>query len=209
MSDLWADLELSSATVHEASGRRGALPSTIRPIAQGIRVSGAAFTVQCAERDNLPLHFALEEAPAGSVLVCHVSGEPSAGYFGDVMTHAAVERGLAGLVIAGCVRDAGILRSGPFPIFSTGFCIQGTTKDPMLPGAIGCRLRFGDVDVTPGDLVIGDDDGVVVVAADDVDDVIARSRARDRDEVEIRDRLSQGETTVEVYSLPSRGQAER
>lgn len=205
MSDSWADLELASATVHEASGRRGALPSTIRPVAHSIRVSGPAFTVQCPERDNLPLHFALEEAPAGSVLVCHVSGEPLAGYFGDVMMHAAVERGLAGLVIAGCVRDADILRSGRFPIFSTGFCIRGTTKDPMLPGTIGCRLRFGDVDVTPGDLVIGDDDGVVVVAADDVNDVIARSRARDREEIEIRERLSRGETTLAIYSLPARG----
>ncbi len=205
MSHEWANLGLSSATVHEAAGRRGALPSTIGPIAPGIRVSGPAFTVQCPERDNLHLHYALAEAPAGSVVVCHVSGNTEAGYFGDVMTYAAVERGLAGLVIAGCVRDVEALRASPFAVFATGLCIRGTTKDPLLPGAVGCRLRFGDVDVNPGDLVIGDDDGVVVIPTGDVDEVVERSRARDADEADIRDRLSRGDTTLEIYTLPSKG----
>jgi 4-hydroxy-4-methyl-2-oxoglutarate aldolase len=190
---------LTAATVHEACGQQGMLPSAIRPIKPGLTVSGPAYTVACAPRDNLALHRALATAPAGSVLVCHTAGWPDAGYFGDVMTTAAMARGLTGLVIDGCVRDWAEI---DFPVFSRGLCVGGTTKDPLLPSAVGCRLRIGTVDIDPGDLVIGDDDGVVIVPAVRVDEVTAAAHAREAKEEDLRRRLRAGATTMELFGFP-------
>ena len=200
-------VRLATATVHEASGKRGALPATIRPIGEGLHVQGPAFTVLCGPRDNLALHYAIIQAPSGSVLVCHTAGYHDAGYLGDIMISAAAERGIAGIVIDACVRDYADLRHGPVPVFSRGLSIKGTTKDPLLPMAIGCRLRIGDVDVDPGDLVVGDDDGVVVVARDRIAADVAASQGREDDEASIRARLRKGELTTDIYGLAEMRQA--
>lgn len=193
---------LTSATVHEALGQLGALPSTIRPVQRGSHLVGPAFTVQCAPRDNLRLHHALEAAPAGSILVCHVGGFAEAGYFGDVMAAAARARNLRGLVIAGCIRDAATLVDDDFAVFAQGSCVRGTTKDPLLPGSIGQRLRFDETDVDPGDLIVADDDGVVAVPQAAVDELVERAAAREAAEERIRGRLAAGETTMTIYGLP-------
>jgi 4-hydroxy-4-methyl-2-oxoglutarate aldolase len=193
---------LASATVHEAAGRIGALPHVIKPVRPGLRIDGPAYTVLCGPGDNLALHHAIAEAPLGSVLVCQTGGWFDAGYIGDIMARAAAARGLAGLVIDACVRDLPDLAAGSFPVFARGLSIRGTTKDPLLAAALGVRLRFPDVDVDPGDLVIGDDDGVVVIAQDLVEEVLDRSVRREEAETEVRRRLDQGATTLEIYQLP-------
>jgi 4-hydroxy-4-methyl-2-oxoglutarate aldolase len=192
---------VATATAHEAGGKIGALPATLRPVGSA-KLCGPAFTVLCGARDNLALHHAIAKAPAGSVLVCQTGGEPEAGYVGEVMVRAAIARGLAGLVIDGCVRDAGAIRALGWPVFARGLNIRGTTKDPLLPQALGCRLRFGDVDVDPGDLVLGDADGVVVLPGDRIAEVLTAAEARDAAEQEIFTRIAAGETTVEIYGLP-------
>jgi 4-hydroxy-4-methyl-2-oxoglutarate aldolase len=193
---------LTSATVHEASGQCGALPADIKPVAAGMSLEGPAYTVLCGPRDNLALHHAIAAAPAGSVLVCSTGGWYDAGYLGDVMAKAATVRGLAGLVIDGCVRDLADLTTGTFPVFARGLSIRGTTKDPLLPAGLGVRLRFPGVDVDPGDLVVGDGDGVVVVSADGAEEVRGLAAERERKEALIRGRLGDGESTLGIYGLP-------
>ena len=198
--------DLSSATVFEAYGQRGALPSEIKPVGRDVHVAGPAYPVQCAPADNLSIHLALTEAPAGSVLVCHTGGWHDAGYVGDVILQGAVARGIAGIVVDGCVRDSAALSRSGCAVFSRGLSIRGTTKDPKLPGAVNARIRVGLVDVDPGDLVIGDDDGVVVVKAADVDQALGRGAAREAKEEDFRARLAGGETTMALYGFPWREQ---
>jgi 4-hydroxy-4-methyl-2-oxoglutarate aldolase len=205
MSEAWSFA--ATATAHEAGGRIGALPPAIRPVgAPGATLHGPAFTVTCGQRDNLALHHAIASAPAGSVLVCQTGGHHDAGYVGEIMVRAALARGLAGLVIDGCVRDGAAIVASGWPVFARGLSVQGTTKDPRLVQACGGRLRFatgaGGVDVDPGDLVLGDADGVVVVPAARAAEVLAASAEREAAEQAIMARLAAGETTLEIYGLP-------
>jgi 4-hydroxy-4-methyl-2-oxoglutarate aldolase len=194
---------LSAATVHEASGQRGALPREIRPLSPGTRVQGPAFTVLCGPRDNLALHHAIAAAPAGSVIVCHTGGYHDAGYFGDIMARAAAARNIAGLVIDGCVRDYADIGRGPVAVFARGLSVRGTTKDALLPMMLGPRLRIGDVDVDPGDTVVGDDDGVVIISASRLERDVRASGDRETKEAAIRTRIDRGELTTDIYGLPS------
>jgi 4-hydroxy-4-methyl-2-oxoglutarate aldolase len=129
------------------------------------------------------------------------------GYWGEIMATAAQERGIAGLVISGCVRDAVQIQRLGFPVFSTGTCIRGTVKDPERPGALGGRLRLGDVLVSPGDLVVGDADGVVVVPRDAAEQAVADGEARERKEAGVMDQLRAGGSTLEIFGLPAGGGA--
>ena len=120
---------LPTATLHEAGGRIGVMPSAIKPVSPTFRVCGPAVTVHSPGGDNLWLHRAIYVAQPGDVLVVHVSGEYDFGYWGEIMSCAAKARGLAGLVIDGCVRDGGILADFGLPVFARGLCIRGTGKD--------------------------------------------------------------------------------
>lgn len=190
---------LGAATLHEASGQRGALPSAIRPIASTMRVAGPAFTVATAPGNNLWIHRALPAAAPGDVLVVVTAGHYESGYWGDIMTVAALERGIAGLVIDGCVRDSEALARLQFPVFARGLSIRGTGKDPAAPGSLQQPLAVGDVTVHPGDLVVGDADGVVVISRGTALDVVAKAKERVRREAEIIERLRKGETTLAIY----------
>ncbi|MEU3618015.1 4-carboxy-4-hydroxy-2-oxoadipate aldolase/oxaloacetate decarboxylase [Streptomyces sp. NPDC006872] len=191
-----------SASVHEASGRRGALPSRIKPVAPGMRLHGPAYPLRCPAGDNLWLHRAVAEAPEGAVLVAAVVGDGEYGYWGEVLSHAASARGLAGLVIDGGVRDVEALAAVGFPVFSRGICIQGTRKEPSGDGALAAPVWIGRTVVSVGDLVIGDADGVVVVSAATASDVLAEARLREKEEATIIARLAAGETTLDIYGLP-------
>lgn len=192
---------LSSATVHEVSGQIGALPSAIKPLSSGQRVEGPAFTVRSAPGDNLWFHRALARVGRGDVLVVSVGDHYESGYWGDIMTVAAMARGVAGLVIDGCVRDGvDIVRAG-FPVFARGLCIRGTTKIPDAPGGLQATITIGDVTIRPDDLVIGDGDGVVVVPSEHVSALRAKAAEREAKEVRIRDELRAGKTTLDVYGL--------
>lgn len=192
---------LSSATLHEAGSKVGALPSAIKPVDPEMRVCGPAFTVHSPPGDNLWLHRALELAKPGDVLVVHVSGAREHGYWGEIMATAARVRGLAGLVIDGGVRDARLLAKMGFPVFSDGVCIRGTGKDLGAPGWLGHAVQIGDVAVQPGDLVFGDADGVVVLPRERAAAIVERGIAREAEEARILERLEAGETTMQVYGF--------
>lgn len=193
----------ATATLHEAAGRRGALPAAIKPVDPVFRVCGPAFTVACPPGDNLWIHRALPVAPSGAVLVIEVGGPVGVeyGYWGEILSHAALARGIGGVVLDGCVRDGERLAALRFPVFARGLSIRGTVKDHAGDGALGSILRFADVEIRPGDLVVGDSDGVVVLPRAEVDEILTRADERERKEMAVIERLRKGETTLEIFDL--------
>ena len=192
---------LGAATLHEAAGRTGALPASIKPVDPRMRLCGPAFTVHCPPFSNLQIHHALYQAQPGDILVVHVSGGVEAGYWGDILNEAAMARGLGGLVIDGGVRDTAGLAGMALPVFSNGVCIRGTGKDYEAVAWLQEAVRIGDVIIQPGDLVMGDRDGVVVVPAAQVTQVIAAGEAREADEARKIELIRQGARTLDLYGF--------
>lgn len=190
-----------TASVHEAAGRTGALPSYIRPLSAAMRLAGPALPVRCPPGDNLWIHKALVAASPGDILVVECGRGEEFGYWGEIMATAAIARGVAGLVITGGVRDSLMLIELGLPTFSGRICIQGTGKDPAGDGAVGAPVRIGDVVVRSGDLVLGDADGILVLSAADAEVAVSAARERDRKEIEILQRVRNGEPTLEVYKF--------
>jgi len=196
---LAAAATLPTATLHEAGGKIGALPSTIKPVAPQFRFAGQALTVHSPGGDNLWLHRALEVSQAGDVLVVFANGAYEHGYWGEIMTTMAKVRGMAGLVIDACVRDGVLLGEIGFPVFARGLCIRGTGKDFGATGWINHPVQIGDVVVNAGDLVVGDSDGVVVIPASRAPEVVDAAKHREQQEADILRRLQGGESTLTVY----------
>ncbi|TWA65705.1 4-hydroxy-4-methyl-2-oxoglutarate aldolase [Azospirillum baldaniorum] len=187
---------IGAATVHEALGRRGAVDSAIKPIWPGLRIVGAAFPLKTQPGDNLTLHAAMKLARPGDVLVVDAGDYTEQGSFGDVMATSAQSLGLAGLVTNGGVRDAAAIRDIGFPIFSRAISIKGTVKATL--GPIAQPIVVGGVTVHPGDLIVGDDDGLVVVPLDEVEAVLTASHARLEKEERLRAELQSGKTTWDI-----------
>lgn len=190
---------LGAATIHEAQGRRGAFDSGIKPLDRNMRVAGPAYTVDSEPADNLMLHYALTRIKAGDVLVVDAKGFLESGIWGDVMTAGAQAKGVAGFIVDGCVRDAATTIEAGFPVFSRGLSIKGSGKRQV--GKVECAITCGGVRINPGDIIIGDCDGVVVVEPSEVDEVIRLSQAREDNEAKLRDRLAAGETTFDIMGL--------
>lgn len=190
-------LELGAATLGESGGRP--MRARIRAAWSGARLAAPAFPVQCTPGDNLAIHVAVAEAPTGYALVVDVGDQPELGYWGEVLTTGAQGRGLAGLVIDGGVRDISALAAHHFPVFSTMIALRGATKDK--PGTVGARITVGDVDVEPGDWLVGDSDGVTVVSAAALADVLVAGRARAAKEERYFAALRSGATTIELLDL--------
>lgn len=197
--DVRAAASIQPATLHEAAGKIGALPSQLKPVHSHFKLCGPAFTVHGPGIDNLWLHRALVLAQAGDVLVAHVSGAHEAGYWGEVMSTMARQRGLNGVVIDGCVRDGELLGEIGVPVFSRGLCLKGTGKDFGAIGWINAPVLIGDVTIHPGDLVAGDGDGLVVIPRAQIAAAIEGSRAREAQEADILKRLQAGEATLDIY----------
>ncbi|MEV4241622.1 MULTISPECIES: 4-hydroxy-4-methyl-2-oxoglutarate aldolase [Nocardia] len=195
-------MRLSSATVHEAAGRIGALPAQIKPLSPEMHIAGPAFPVRVPSGDNLWLHRAVYAASRGEVLVVETGGGFEYGYWGEILAEAAIARGLVGLVIHGGVRDSRRLVELGWPVFAERLCVRGTAKDPNGDGDLGEPVRLGDVTVRLGDLVVGDADGVVCVPAAVADDVRDKADRREQDEADHIRRLRAGETTLAIYQLP-------
>jgi 4-hydroxy-4-methyl-2-oxoglutarate aldolase len=192
---------LGAATLHEAAGRIGALPSAIKPVAPDMRIAGPAFTVHIPAGDNLWIHRALYEAAPGDVLVVSTSGGIEWGYWGDILNAAAIAQRLGGLVIDGGVRDVANLETMPFPVFSNGICLNGTIKGYEATAWTCQPIRLGGVVVRQGDLVVGDRDGVVVLPADIVGEALVAGAARERDEANKIARIQAGERTIDIYGF--------
>jgi 4-hydroxy-4-methyl-2-oxoglutarate aldolase len=185
----------ASATIHEASGCKGYIDYRIKPIAGGMKVCGPAFTVQCPPGDNMMLHKALEKAQPGDVIVAVVGGAEDYGYFGDLMAISAFARKVGGLCIEGCIRDSAEIIETGFPVFSKGFCIRGTAKGTL--GLMNYPTVFGGITVNPGDLIVGDDDGLILVRREDAAEVLKKAEERVVKETDKAKVLASGVSSVE------------
>jgi 4-hydroxy-4-methyl-2-oxoglutarate aldolase len=191
--------ELGVATVHEADGRRGALDPAIRPIQTGARVAGTAVTVSCHPGDNLMIHAAVETCRAGDILVVATTSPSTDGMIGELLATSLRAHGVIGVVTAAGVRDAAELRAMGFPVWARAISPQGTVK--ATPGSVNVPIVCGGQLVGPGDAVVADDDGVVVVPRERSAEVLAAGWARATNEDGKRARLAAGELGVDMYGL--------
>ena len=190
--------DLGVATVYEAGGGTGALDPAIHAIWPGARLCGPAFTVRCHPGDNLPIHRALEFVSPGDVLVVQVGGLLG-GYWGGILSLAAQVKGVVGLVIDGGVRDSEELQRVGFPAFARGTGVFRTVKHE--PGELQTPLIVGGVRVEPGDIMIGDGDGVMAVQRPRLEEVLAASRKREAAERSYLERIRNGELTMDIYGF--------
>lgn len=189
---------IGSASLHEAAGRIGAMTAEIKPIYSGMRVCGPAYTVDCYPADNLILHRAVAAARPGDVLVVNIDGYEG-GPLGEVMATGAKVREIVGLVINGHIRDGLAIKALDWPVFARGLCMKGTLKAAL--GTINHSISCGGVVVNPGDLVFGDDDGVVVIPREVAADVVDKAIAREEQEAEYRKAFRTGRTGWEMFGF--------
>lgn len=192
-------LELDTATVYEASGQKNMVDPAIRPSWPGARLCGVAMTVDSPPADNLTLHHAIANAAPGVIIVAAAGKYLRAGAWGEIMTVAAQARGIAGLAIDGAVRDVEAISARKFPIFSRGLCIGACSKERF--GKINVPIIFGGVLVRPGDLILADCDGIVVVEQERAEEVYQASVARRDREKAVMEELVKGRTTIDVLKL--------
>jgi 4-hydroxy-4-methyl-2-oxoglutarate aldolase len=189
-----------TATVHEAIGRQGFAGPGIRPIQQGTRLAGTAVTVSCHPGDNLMIHAAVEVCQDGDVLLVTHTAPSTHGVFGELLASSLMARGVRALVTDAGVRDTAELRALGFAVWSQHVSCQGTVK--ASPGSVNVPVVLGaQVVVSPGDVVCGDDDGVVVVPRDEAAWAVERSRERAAREDGTRARLAEGDLGVDIYGL--------
>ncbi len=189
--------DFGSATLGESGAR--IMAPRIAPAWPGARVAAPAFPVRCTSGDNLAVHVAAAEAPAGSVLVVDVGELSDFGYWGEILTTGAQSRGIGGLVIDGGVRDILAIETLGFPVFASTIALRGATKDQ--PGAVNIPIRCGGAAAVRGDWVVGDADGVVIVPGEHLETVMAQAAERVKGETAMLEALRSGKSTVKLLKL--------
>lgn len=185
-----------TSTIADAMGRHGVMMPEIRPIFENIKVLGVAFTVLNYPNDNITTHKALTMLQPGDVLVIDEGRENNTGAFGHNMSLQARNRGIAGLISNGCVRDIKLLREEKFPAFCRGVCPRSAQKNT--PGSINVPVQVGGLVVSPGDIVIGDDDGVAVVPFAVAEEVLRKARSRMDMEYQQAQDIKNGKKPLEI-----------
>jgi len=182
---------LSTSPVADILGRHGAMDYRIKPVREGMRVVGPAIPVRLPPADNLMAHQAIALAHPGDVLVVDTGGNVTNASFGEIMCTACQKKGIGGIVIDGVIRDIAQLRGMNFPVFARGACPNACEKDG--PGTINTVISCGGVIVCPGDLIVGDDDGVVVVPKEKIESVIVEAEKLSTKESERLQQIERGD----------------
>ena len=187
------------ATIHEAQGRIGLLNPYMRPIYPSAKVAGSAVTVSCQPGDNLMIHAAVEVCQPGDVLVVTTTSESTDGMFGDLLATSCQAHGIRGLIIDAGIRDVADLTTMDFPVWAKAISAQGTVK--ATPGSVNVDVVCAGAIIRPGDVVVGDIDGVVVIKREDAAAVAQLGQKRLEKESQSRAKLAAGELGIEFYGL--------